>query len=319
MFIQQTAMQLNCSSRTCKRSVFRFPGTLPITVERRHVDKICRESYSFTPKADGVRVLLVCLRYYIDGDWRLLCTALRRDGTCCLLRLELARECFEDGGSLFDCELVSLSSGWEALLLFDCYSYAGASMRKNTLQKRFHRCTTLCETAVESVEDSVRIRPKPYFKLDANHLDQAGSFLSNTNHFLEYATDGIVLVPTGKTDFHTGTDESQFKMKPRHTVDLCVVIDDDDNTSLLLATWDPNDDTYVVRQTVHSDDVPNVALNQIVECDVELCNDIATFRVLKSRPDKTHPNTESVVERTLATIRDAVTVDQLVSVYSQTA
>ena len=182
-FAQQTAMQLN--DPTLRRyPTFRFPGGLPVTVEKRHVPKIQTGQYMFTAKADGLRVALVFFVYYIDGDWQKLCTTLMRDGSCHLLSLDVPTELFENGGSLFDGELVSTRSGWSDVLLFDCYSYAGCNMRALPLTRRFARCKGLCAQSHHRAEDSVRLAAKPFYRLNAEHLPDARAFTRNANHFL---------------------------------------------------------------------------------------------------------------------------------------
>ena len=306
-FTQQTAMQLN--DPDLKRyPAFRFPASMPVTVEQRHIAKIKNGNYMFTPKADGVRVLLVFFQYYLDGAWQRLCVMLQRDGSCHVLTQETPSELNDGGGSLFDGELVCSADGWSTVLLFDCYSYAGSNMRNLPLSRRFFRCEKLAETSVMREYDSVRIHAKPYFDLTHDFLADAEAFLHNKNHYLEYATDGLVLVPSGRTECSSGRDETQFKMKLDHTIDLIVIQDtDDDERPLFLASYDDSDDSYITKQQVS-----DLQVNAVYECRVTTQDDIHTFEPLKQRTDKTQANSESVVKRTLRTIQDDITLSQLV-------
>ena len=60
---------------------------------------------------------------------------------------------------------------------------------------------------------------------------------------------------------------------------------------------------------------PAQVLPDLPECSVQV-DDVAgivAYVPLWPRPDKTTPNTERVIERTIATIRDGVTLRELVA------
>ncbi len=309
-FAQQSAMQLNDPSLKRYPS-FRFPGGLPITPEECHVKTIRNGNYMFTAKADGFRVLLIFLMYYIDGDWRKLCVMISRDGSCHLLQISVPNDLNENGGSLFDGELVETTSGWNHILLFDCYSYRGSNLRSLNLNRRHARCEKLAQECDHQETDSLIITCKPYHKLEKSNLQAAFSFLEN-KHFLEYATDGIILVPAGRNDCVFGRDDTQFKLKLDHTVDLILMQDtEDEDKPFYLASYDDTDDSYIIKQQVQPHEVENYDVNTIFECRVQTIDGIHTFTPLKTRPDKTHPNSETVVKRTLQTISDNIKVDTL--------
>ena len=307
-FIQQTAMQL--SDPTLKRyPSFRFPGGLPVTVESRHIKAIRSNSHYFTAKADGLRILVVFCMYYIEGNWERLCVTLQRDGSCHLISIEAPNDTNQNGGSLFDAELVDLTSGWSSILLFDCYSYAGQNLRSLPLQRRFSRCEILTGRIPQKETDSVRIQAKPYMKLCKQNLETLNAYLYNKNHYLEYNTDGVVIVPYGRCDVLNGKDESQFKLKYEHTIDLIVISDDEEPGVFYLASYDENDNSYVPKQHANME---NLEENQIIECSIVNRDGITSYFPIKHRYDKTRPNSESVVERTLKTIEDNIQPECLV-------
>ena len=311
-FSQQSAMQLN-DPKLKRYPSFRFPGGLPITPEQCHVNKIRNGNYFFTAKADGFRVLLLFLMYYIDGDWRRLCVMISRDGSCHLLNISVPPNLNDNGGSMFDGELVSTASGWNHILLFDCYNYRGTNLRSLSLNRRHSRCEKLVEDCDHNETDSVIIKAKPYHKLEKSNIETASSFLNN-KHYLEYATDGIILVPSGRNDCINGRDEAQFKLKLDHTVDLILMQDtDDEEKPFYLASYDDSDDSYIIKQQIQYSDVEGFDVNTIFECQVQTTEGIHTFVPLKSRPDKTHPNSETVVKRTLRTISDNIQVEVLMT------
>lgn len=309
-FTHQTAMQLNDPDLKRYPS-FRFPAVMPITVEQRHVQKIKHGNYLFSAKADGVRVLLLFFKYYIEGDWKLMCVSLTRDGSCHLLSVEAQVELYENGGSLFDGELVATSSGWYTILLFDCYSYKGTSMRELPLARRMGKCEDMAQGCKQRETDSVRIQTKPYYRLCKSHLPEAIAFLNNANHYLDYMTDGIILVQAGKADVVHGRNETQFKLKLDHTIDLVVIQDvEDADKPFYLASYDDTDDSYIAKQQVDIVAL-GASVGMIYECRVVTVDGIHTFQPLKPRLDKTHANSEGVVQRTLQTITDNIGVTQL--------
>lgn len=311
-FVHQSAMQLNDPS-LCKYPSFRFPGSLPITPEQCHVSAIRSGNYLFTAKADGIRVLLLFVLYYIDGDWRRLCVMISRDTSCHLLSVNAPTELNDNGGSLFDGELVSTKSGWDHILLFDCYSYKGCNLRSLNLHRRHARCEKLAESCDHQETDSLIISSKPYFQLVKSNIPSAIAFLQN-NHFLDYPTDGIILVPADRNECTYGRNDKQFKLKLEHTLDLILMQDtDDDEKPLYLASYDESDDSYIIKQQVQPKDVEGYEINTIFECMVKTIDGIHTFSPLKPRLDKTHPNSETVVKKTLRTITDNVQIEALVT------
>ena len=309
-FSQQSAMQLNDPSLKRYPS-FRFPGGLPITPEKSHINQIRTGNYMFTAKADGVRVLLLFILYYIDGDWRKLCVMISRDGSCHLLNVSVPSDLNDNGGSLYDGELVLTNSGWNHILLFDCYAFRGSNLRSLPLLRRYARCEKLAEACDHREVDSLRISCKPYYKLEKSNIELCVAFMEN-KHFNEYPTDGVILVHTGRNDCVYGRDDTQFKMKLDHTVDLILIQDaDDDDKPFYLASYDDSDDTYVIKQQVQCTDIQNYEVNTVLECTIKEKEGINMFIPLKAREDKTHPNSETVVGRTLRTIADQVQIETL--------
>lgn len=310
-FIQQTAMQLGDPSLKRYPS-FRFPGGLPVTVESRHVKTIRSSNYSFTAKADGFRVLVLFFIYYIEGEWRYMCATLQRDGSCHLISIDIPNEAASNGGSLFDAELVDTSSGWSSILLFDCYCYAGSNLRSLSLQRRFSRCESIASKIPQKETDSVRVAAKPYYKLTRQNLPNLQAFLLNKNHVLEYNTDGVIIVSQGRCDVVYGRHEGQFKLKPYHTIDLIVIADDDESNTYYMASYDEQDDSYIPKQQILLGET-NTSVNDVIECSVQMENGIYTYTPIKVRHDKTHPNSEVVIERTLQTIEDNISPDLLMT------
>ena len=113
-----------------------------------------------------------------------------RDGTCHLLMVEVPAELYDHGGSLFDAG----SSQPEV---------AGTTHFLTVTLPREHHCARSAHTpggkVSEAVQqqvrqevDSVIFAEKPYYDLSHENLDLAMAFLNNNNHYLDYATDGLI-------------------------------------------------------------------------------------------------------------------------------
>lgn len=311
-FAHQSAMQLN-DPHLKRYPSFRFPGGLPVTPEECHIKTIRNGNYMFTAKADGIRVLLLFIMYYLDGDWRKICVMISRDHSCHLLNINAPNDINDNGGSLFDGELVNTTNGWNNILLFDCYSYRGTNIRQLPLNRRHARCTSLSESCQHHETDSIIIQSKPYYELNQENLETARAFLEN-KHFLNYSTDGVILMHPGRNDCIYGRDTMQFKLKLDHTVDLILLQDaDDEGQPFYLASYDESDDSYIIKQSVQPDEVETCKVNTIFECNIKTIDGIHTFLPIKIRTDKSHPNSETVIQRTLKTIIDNVQLHQLLT------
>jgi hypothetical protein len=306
-FVQQSATQLVQPDMKQHHS-FRFPGPMPITVEREHVTAIRHGGFMFTPKADGLRVLLIFLRYYIENARQRLCVLLYRDGTCRLIQLSVNVQIYDNGGSVFDAELVQLNDMQTMRLeVFDCYAFRGVTVTSSQLQRRLLLIETLISQTNQSSREHFLLSAKPYFSLSKVNIENAEAFLHNT-HQLDYATDGVVLVSVGPMR-KCGTTSDQFKLKHRHTADLIVVLDEDDDL-YYMASSDESDDTYVTKQQLY--ELPEgCTVNSIIECDMTISDGIVIFTPMQVRYDKSLPNTEHVIERTVQTIKDNITLGML--------
>lgn len=298
-FVQRSAMQLYEPS-TRHGAAWRFPGPMPVTIDRKSHSRL-RADYMVTPKADGTRVLMLCLRYFIDGEQQKICALLHRDGTCHLIVLHTTGGFYEDGGSLFDGELVQLTDGTTNLFLFDCYAHRGATLAASALEARLAHVDALVRDT-EPAAERLRLHAKAYTEFDAHALPEATGWLRG-EHELPFRTDGVVFVHKSRL----GRGYEQYKMKRDHTVDLVVVEDED---CLCLASADDNDDTWVVKQELRQPPAW-VLPNTVVECSVHVCDDYACFTPLHARPDKPVPNSEYVVEKTVQTIRDNISLESL--------
>ena len=306
-FIQQTCMQL-CDPQLKRYVNFRFPGPLPITVEKKHIAQIRHADYIFTPKADGMRAMVIMFRYHLDNDWVKMTALMYRDGTCQLLPgLHTTDEPCDHGGSVFDCEIVNTDVGVRALL-FDCYSFSGVSYLKNSLTRRLAKCEHFITSAYAAQPgDAITFEVKEYHKLNHENLNLFESYI-NGKHVLNYMVDGVVLIPNNRKNGNRLSQDTQFKIKLHHTIDLIILEEDG---CIYIASYDDQDDSYVTKQQLEClplDGKPN----DIVECYMTLNDGMVLFEPFLLRLDKTHPNSETVIESTIKTIKDNIGIKDLI-------
>lgn len=307
-FVQQTCMQL-CDPEIKRFMNFKFPGPLPITIERKHVSSIKHSDFLFTPKADGVRALVIMFRYHIDNDWVKMTVLLYRDGTCQLVPgLHTTDEPCDHGGSVFDCELVNTESGVKALL-FDCYSFSGVSYLKNSTTRRIAKCEHLVSSSYAAQPgDPITFEVKIFHKLSRENIHTFNSYM-NGKHVLDYTVDGVVLVPNNRKHGSKLSHDTQFKMKSSHTIDLIIL---EDGGDIYIAAYDDQDDSYVTKQQLDCIPLGGKA-NDIVECRMKLEQDLVLFEPFLLRPDKTHPNSDRVIELTINTVKDNIGINDIIS------
>lgn len=306
-FVHKTCMQL-CDSDSKRNTSFRFPGALPVTVERKHVASIKYTDFTFTPKADGIRALVVFFRYHIENDWVKMTVLLYRDGTCHLVPgLHTTDEPCDHGGSIFDCELVNTGSNTIALL-FDCYAFSGVSYSKNSLARRIAKCEYFVNSSYSSQPgDPLAFDVKIFHKLHHDNICHFNSYMTG-KHTLNYNVDGVVLVPVQRKQTSRSFNDVQFKFKANHTIDLIILEDEGD---IYIASYDESDDTYVTKQQLTH--IPlNGKVNDIVECNMTLDGDLVLFEPFLLRPDKTKPNSDKIIELTINTIKDNVSIYDLI-------
>ena len=192
-------------------SGYRFPGNLPVSIERKHIYDIKSTGYLVTEKTDGVRHFLYLTRY----DDKKVCMMLDRNSQLYLVPLNVYEGLYE--GSVFDGELVKTKEGGFVFNVFDCVYFCGSNMMAHDFHKRFASVLELMKMIFPSKGDPFKFKTKGFFHI----VDFAGAveFAKKQN----YKTDGYV--------FYSQTDPyvpfrnwTMYKWKPLedNTVDFQV-------------------------------------------------------------------------------------------------
>ena len=178
-----------------------FPAPQPISVERRHFGQLNSHPYVVSPKADGVRLLLVAL-----GDRSVLINRAFEETD---IKFRFKKNAFE--GTILDVEKIG-----NRILVFDAYQVNGEVIKDANLDERLERATALVKSVLKTSKDPLKIEMKPVF--ERNELEKA------LKTDFGYETDGLIFTPKDEPA-RVGTHETMFKWKPleKNTVDFQVV------------------------------------------------------------------------------------------------
>jgi len=285
-----------------------FPAPQPVSLERRDLSKLIDYDYLVCAKSDGMRFLLVCYEgssYMVDRAFKFYKVKLNFKG------LEV------DGklGGIFDGELVLSKQGKWQYVIHDCINMQGKDVSKNMFPVRYAEITKLVADIWIPNGSEFRIITKQFFNF--KQLELLNRLINEDK--LDHKTDGLIFTPKNKkVGSHTQYD--LFKWKPRnlHTFDFKI------NKSLEGIT------AFVNKNGLHvpyanapygspeekifleglSQNCKEFINNCIVECDYD--DEADTYRPIKLRLDKTHPNSFYTVKKTLGNIKENITVDELI-------
>lgn len=308
----------------------RNPCPQPVSLERKHFDMLRSNHYVVADKSDGVRYALFLTR-----------TGGREQSVLIDRKLEVfqcpvaaSKKCFD--GSLFDGELLWVDgpngSRCQTLLIFDVICWRGdGSVAQQPLHARLELIRKVFGlegevTTPESAQAAAKMgkvvcggnahglsfRPKQCMPLDM--LDTLLRHMKG----LPYRSDGLVLTPVDEP-IKTGTHDSLFKLKFRHTIDLEVNAASGEVLFGLGGVETANDRASIEELGIQIsprfwDDLraalrPGDGLvGTIVECEL-VSNDTVSF--FSIRRDKRHPNSQRTIERTLINVREAITAEEL--------
>ncbi len=245
-------------------NIDRFPGPQPVSIEKKHIKLLKENEYFVCEKTDGTRHFLVC---FTDSNKRKICALVNRSFEFTLHALTVPRDTLLDGELLGD-----------TFIAHDAVCIQGEDLRFASLDTRLSRLHALVKVIVPTKLTVKCKRMIPY--RDMSQL------------VLGTHTDGVIFTPV-REPIRMGTHRTLFKWKPREriTIDflfrkcdgaLCI----QHETKLLIVQKNPE------FMTTYEDG--------IYECEY----DGNSWKPLKRRTDKSHPNNKRTYERTLVNIQE---------------
>ena len=328
----ETAMVVRSALRWCgsTSSVREFPGAQPVSLDRRHISEswLLREEYWATEKSDGTRYLVVAMggRVYVMNRR----FSVRRTGIV-LPGRDSPHSPHE--GTVLDAELVQMHNGKMVLLIYDALVVQGRLRTGESLDRRLAAVQNhvMAPRAVtdshpgSDVEGCI-VELKPF-----RPLDQLERMVHETIPRLPYRNDGVVFTPVGRP-YTAGTDDRVLKWKPpdMNTVDFALQVRwiaghrwfmlcsamrqmtmdrywiglDGEQAAYFTAAGGPHIVECSFDSALHSE-APDDRTGLLAS------RQAGGWRIVGLRLDKTTPNDESILERILTSIRDAVTADDV--------
>jgi len=306
------------------RHINRFVGGNPVSLERRFYNRMVDE-YLISLKSDGVRYMLLLTLGKDDHEP----IALMIDRKLNMYEVQVwANPKFFERTTLFDGELVcnrEQKQHQQDYLVFDVIMVEGRLCTHKLYAERLQilHNTILCISHAISDADleatvmeenkligrhnmyNLQIKPKRF--VWKNQLDQL--WADRTSY--AYAQDGIIF-SCNKAAIETGTQSSTIKWKPTHSVDLLV------RDGAVFANSDRSDKLLLlekVKQYAVTNDATADHEGCIVEFTLSLSETLLTCSALRTRTDKTSPNSMTTVTNTVTNVEENITIEELLGLF----
>lgn len=328
----------------CGDRLRRFPGTMPMTLSRRHLEMVCGNDYVCLEKSDGTRYMLFAISshvFFID----------RRSK---VYTVEPDPEIFAQGFSrrqdntILDGELTyNMITKQYEYLIYDAVSIDGDL---SVASKGFRERMQAAEMFVAAPRNwasfcagLLRLRIKDFYErnqirslFDRIKKDPSGNYIYFNNDRRDgplcNLNDGAIFVPV-KLPYHVKNSTTLLKWKPPHlnSVDFQMLLapttDTKRNEPSVRVTLAYKGDGSGVQQLreVH---IPH-KIRRVWATDVKKYhNTVGEFaydrgagewRYIRQREDKEIPNFSNTIISTLETIAESVEREELVLMMEKTA
>lgn len=275
--------------REIKRIIgHKFPGPMPVSFEKKHINVLKKYTYFMAEKSDGVRYLLLCF-YFKDYAYSVL---INRKMEFFIVSLCFSVDVFEKT-TLLDGELVD-----DVFIVFDCYTFKGQDLSSHRFSQRLEHAQQIVNEKIYNYDPECLhymikdIVVKPFYR--------------DLNFEFSDKNDGCIMMPD-ELPVVKGTHWSLFKWKSNHTVDF--IIDSDYilyslDKGNLVKTGECNDCDLLDQLFNVFDDSDQ---RYLVECEYKE-SEWVPFKV---RTDKSHPNNLLTLERTMVNIQENITFNDL--------
>lgn len=292
-----------------------FPGPMPVPVTVENLKSLSykRKNYIVAEKTDGTRCLLFLCRLkgvklilLVDRKYQFFIV----NGSLFTLTKQDAY-LFENGGSLFDGELVSSKTADEKLkyFVFDVFIGGGHDYRKLDYISRIHRCTVMLYHHLDQ-DKPFEVRLKRFIAL--KHFDEFMNHYRNIK--TQIAVDGIIFSPMDM-QLSSGRNINLLKWKPpiQNTIDFVyqkggVLCLSDFCKTKPIAT--------LLTKDVQSQFDSRVKLNGqtlVIECEYD--TEEHGWKFVKERTDKNMGNNTRTYLSTLQLLKSPVCMDDLISIF----
>lgn len=320
----------------------RIPVDNPVSLDRDNLQRLGEERYTVALKADGTRYVLVLYMFKHQGRDRPHAAMVDRRGTMFELEVHAPDVHFENT-SVFDGELCEVrgSPGVYDYLVFNALVNQGVPLhtkpydptRLGAVQHNFH--SDPLPLTVRSDFTNYIHAASPWLNMVRKEHDDARRLRElRANRERRYSDDGYIFTPCHRP-VRAGQDEMLLKFKTENPIDVLVTVDAWNNVRLLVGDggelidlkdalecavyFDPNESPQFCR--VHQGAVVHHRLfggdlfRQVTEMGCQYNEHQGVkLNYMRLRPDKAEPNDANTVRRTLRTIQDNITEDDILAV-----
>jgi hypothetical protein len=259
---------------------------------RKDLGNISKRKYMVGAKADGTRAfMLFSFTSEPERDYVAMV-----DRTYAFKELDVTAPSEYYSGTLLDGELVKMPDGSEEYLVFDVVAMSGYCMRNKTHTERYGEIIRIVNRITSP---RLKIRAKKWFAFgDVGYAEVMQSIPTKS--------DGLVFVPERGLPLSVGrqTDHFKWKQAKDHTIDF--ILEDD---TLWL-------ERQGVKESAHAINVVGIEghkgiPNGVVECSLTPVEHGWVATVVRTRPDKIHPNDVRIAEFTIKNIRENIDISEL--------
>ncbi len=267
-----------------------FPGSQPVTFERKNFEKLSNYSYYMSKRTDGIR----CILYFMtDNEGQNRSILINKDLKVFDISLDAHDSVYT--GTVFDGE-IHLDDN--SFVIHDSPMICGVKINKNNLYDRM--CDiSYCVDKISHIEDLCVYVKKFY------HVSEMYSF-KNDNH----GDSGIIFVPES-IPVISGVQYSMFTWRPVKNYTFNFMVCEDNNDIIVKACSNGKIIDYAkIRHPCEFIGTLKALDNYSDSCIVECSYINDTFLPIMIRDDKTHPNSLRTIQRTLFNIHENITLDE---------
>jgi hypothetical protein len=306
------------------------PVDNPVSLDRAGLQRLKRENYIVAYKADGTRYILVLTLF----NGRPLAVLVDRAGRMYSLHVQAQWGHFHRN-SLFDGELCTIDGNIQHFLVFNALMDQGHSLLDLTYVQRLqHIQTNFAPHSLTSEErrmvTSFIVPMAPNLHFVCKEWDYAQNMRAMLRSVTpRYGTDGFVLTPVDQPVV-SGRNPAMFKWKQDHPIDVRATLQgtklllevDDDGTPVPLhrvmakvqfQDADPDWQELLAGWILYNDIILNGtgAFHHVVELSCHPVGASFALQYMRLRPDKEGPNNVQTIKRTLQSIKDGITQEDL--------
>ena len=285
-------------------NVIRFPGSQPVSIEKRSFSQLKKEPYVVCAKLDGERYMLYLTEIPADlskpdGNKLKVAFMVNRRLDFFIITQQFSDDSYKKK-TLLDGELIK-----NKFIIHESISLAGNVVKTKKWEERWRPTDIFLQKHYKMQEnETLRISLKKFY-----HFKNISHLFKEIEE-KQIKSDGIVFYPMNDPVQYR-TQNNLFKWKPpgHHTVDFKINVEND---NVELITWGRGEP--IVFETMNKNPFLQVGINPKTDQVIEFKGTKGNFIPLIIRKDKPVGNNLYTVRKTLLNIRENITKENLINV-----